>query len=158
MRSAIHNNRGFTLLELVLVLILFSLGSMVLGRALIIGSQIYVQTYERSFQLTEIIKAVHQVKRDARKMVSYPSAITSTTQFRLRRQDGTQVNYRFTQNRLLRNGSKILEDLRDFEFSYFDNDQNPTGNIDVVAFIKIEATSTVGEGAINWTELIYVGK
>ena len=127
-----HDSRGFTLVELVLVLVVLTVLALTVHTVLLESMRVYAgsvssldATYHRDL-------ALERLQRDLRALAG-PGSVSHFEQDRLEFEtvDGTRVEYRLSGDELERNGEPIAVGVSDFSFEYLTEDS--------------EAASTPGE-------------
>ena len=143
-------------MEVVVTLSLVSLAMVVLGRVLIVASQLYVQSFERSYRLTEMTRSLHLLKRELRDMDREAILKMKPGHLVFLKRNGNKVNYQLKEDLLMRNKLTALDRLKSFQLSYLDANQLPATTGEELAFVRITAVSKVGEAVVECEELVYV--
>jgi len=148
------SEKGFTLIELVMVMV------MVATLAGFIGNIIYyeVNTYKivtsRKAGLQDSRFAFSKIARDLRQIVS-PDSIHQAAADSIRFDDvlDNTISYKFSENKILRNGDILLESVSTFQFSYYNNNDNqltiPISDLSDIRSIGLSMSYDVGGRTVS---------
>jgi len=143
--------KGFTLIELIVVIVITSIIAGVVARFLVFGVETYHFVDERKRALHEARLALHLMNSEFRQ-VRDPKGLYIARQDKLQFINYfNQVNtYQFSNNRLLKNGFTIAESVTSFSFSYLKSDgtylQTPVSADSLTYVWNIEANYTIQMG------------
>lgn len=143
---------GFTLIELIVVIVITSIIAGVVARFLVFGVNTYHFVDERKRALHEARLALHLMNSEFRQ-VRDPSGLYIARQDKLQFINYyNQVNtYQYSNNRLLKNGFTIAENVTSFNFRYLKADgtylQSPVSADSLTYVWNIEANYTIQMGA-----------
>jgi prepilin-type N-terminal cleavage/methylation domain-containing protein len=150
MKNLFKNQKGFSLLELVLVIAILAVVSGILARFLINGMDIYSFVDDRKSLVRESRRAVYFMNRDFRQVISQGVTTATATEILYTNYDNDQISYQYANNEIARNGNTLSEDVSAFQFRYLRADGGymtlpVTG--DSLDFIwNIESEFTVDDG------------
>lgn len=119
MKNLLKNQKGFSLLELVLVIAIIAVIAGILARFLVQGMDIYDFVDERKSLIRESRRAVYFMNRDFRQVKRQGVTTASGTQFIYTDYDNNQVSYQFASNKITRNGNTLSENVAAFQFRYY---------------------------------------
>ena len=138
---------GFTLVEVLTVVLVTGIMGLGLGEVLIQGTRIQRQTSNSRLALYHLQQAGHSFTRDVREMGSRSSitAFGSKT-FAFSRRDGGSVTYASSGSELLRNGEPACQYLSDWGISFWDAEGDAALNAADIRLVEIDlAVNISGE-------------
>ena len=147
---------GFTLLELVTVLIVFGIISVVIVNLMSRQAETFTKVFNNSDLVSNGRKAIDQLRRDLHGVSA--GNITTMTSSNLIFTDinGASINYSYSSSNLSRNDVTLAEHVTNNPFSYLDASQNVIySNADLI-FIKINLQLGKLTESVQLEELIYL--
>lgn len=150
MRNLLQNQKGFSLLELILVIAIIAVVAGILARFLVQGMDIYDFVDDRKSLIRESRRSVYFMNRDFRQVKSQGVSVATATQIQYTNYDDNQITYQYSDNEIMRNGNTLSEDVSAFQFRYLRADGGymslpVTG--DSLDFIwNIESEFTIDDG------------
>ncbi|NOY77761.1 MAG: type II secretion system protein [Calditrichaeota bacterium] len=144
--------KGFTMIELIVVIVMTSIIAGVVARFLVFGVDAYHFVDERKRALHEARLALHLMNSEFRQ-VRDPSGLYIAQDDKLQFVNySNQVNtYLYSNNRLFKNGFTIAENVTSFHFYYLKADgtylQTPVSADSLTYVWNIEASYTIQMGA-----------
>ncbi len=155
--AAFHNQRGATLIELVLVLSILGIITSITGGILHTQSRIFVKIYERSTMLSDMHKVMNQVISEIQEISPDNISKMKDNQLIFTDIDGLSVEYKLKNNQITRNGSLILDGVQDDPFVYLDEYGNSVNSPDDLKMTKIILT-VLQNGELCTMEKIAYGR
>ncbi len=150
---AVRRSRGFTLLELVLVIIILALIAGVSSTILSGGFDAYFRQRDVSDADWQGHLALQRLNRDLRAVRSATAAdlvMIPASQITLVNTAGSSINYSLSGNVLLRNGQPLADGISALSFTYLRRD-GKTLAADATQVYYIAASFTVTRGGANLT-------
>jgi hypothetical protein len=104
--------------------------------------------------------AVQRISTELRQIVSQDSISTANqTSIQFYDVEGTQILYQYSGGILFRNGSQMLNSIKTFELSYFDNSETqlsvPVSDPADIRYIKLEIEKYVNDTVIDISTRIF---
>ena len=147
LRRFYFGKQGFTLLELVVVIVLVGILSLFTGTIILyeIDQYRFLARSQRDLQNSRMM--VRVMTRDLRQITSADSILhADTDSLRFYNVDGEIVAYRFSNSRLVRNGDLMMNAVSEFEFGFFDADgsaiSSPVSEPEDIYSISFAVTTT----------------
>jgi|Deesub1362B_J571_1020462.scaffolds.fasta_scaffold02760_5 prepilin-type N-terminal cleavage/methylation domain-containing protein len=114
---------GFTLVELVVAIAVSTILVGLLSRFMLMGFEAHRYVDRRKDMVREARLAVHFLNRDLRQVRNRNGVIEATnTVFRYWDYSNQQMEYRYSDGVIFRNGRKLATGIEDFTFRYFASD------------------------------------
>jgi len=138
-----HNNRGFTLIELIIVIALLGMVSIFLSKIYIQGL-VTVQTQQNITDgLSQGMLGIERMARDITSARS-PADITTmtTSQFTFVNNLGTSISYTLSGSNLTRNGDILATGINSLNFGYFDINNTSVATATSLAYVTINMNVT----------------
>lgn len=134
--------RGFTVLELVLVVALLGIEAFMLGPPLAVAVKEYALVSSRRQVLAEARSAMDRMVKEIRLIPSSGAVISvaSATNFQFQYPLGTLITYSLNGTTLERNGAALASNVGTLEFKYYDSIMAETLNPGSVRFVRIRLT------------------
>ena len=146
--------RGFSLIELIFVMVISSIIVGLLGRFLLLG----VNTYFFLDKSKEIMRntrlSIHYMNRDFRQ-VRHTNGINNATaaQFDYWNYEDKHIVYQFDDHKIKRNGNTLADNILSFQFRYLKADrhylQTPVTSDSLKFIWNVAAVFTVSENSRN---------
>ena len=161
MKNLIKNQKGFSLLELVLVIAILAVVSGILARFLINGMDIYSFVDDRKSLIRESRRAIYFMNRDFRQVISQGVTTATATEILYTNYDNDQISYQYANNEIARNGNTLSVDVSAFQFRYLRADGGymtlpVTGDsLDFIWNIESEFTVDDGEYSRRFVVRVY---
>ncbi len=159
------NSKGFTLLELVLVIAISAILVGIVARFLNFGMDAFVTVDDRKTLLRDSRLAVHFMNRDFRQVRSQDGIdYADEVEFRYWDYEDNYISYQYSVNKLKRNGYTIAEDVTEFEYSYLRADGGymdvpvSVDSLDYIWNVEAEFTITKGENSRRFVVRVYPRK
>jgi len=145
-QKPLNRHRGFTLVEMVLVIVLVgiiaALGSRILASgfgAYITGKDLIQTDWQGSI-------AIQRLSRDLRMIRSASAAdltLVPSTEITLTDNNANIISYTLSGTSLMRNGQPLADDISNLSFSYIANDgKTSAASADLVHYIIVNLTVT----------------
>jgi hypothetical protein len=139
----VEKNRGFTLIELIMIILLMGVISIVLGRFLLAGYQLLItsQHIENSdwagfLVLERLTNDIHQINAASSLTVAQANSLTFLDT------NGATIQYTFSGNTLMRNNTLLANNLSQFIFSYRNASGAVTTVTSAIRYITVAFTTT----------------
>ena len=115
-------NKGFTLIELVMTMVLIGIIAYIVATALTTGIKAYFTTDFRKEALDQSRIAMERMTRETRNLRDSSSVIASSpTQFNFTDIDGNAINFIWTSPNITRNADTLATSITSLLFEYVDN-------------------------------------
>jgi prepilin-type N-terminal cleavage/methylation domain-containing protein len=149
--SHLFNHKGFTMVELVIVIVL--IGIIAMTASLLIGQS--AQTYQKEDNYAAITNqgrlALEEMAREIR-MIRSPSDITSscasTTALNFTDTNGSLIAYSFSGSTLSAGAPSLADNLTFFAITYYDKNGLATTSCPAVWTVTINLTATQGSDSL----------
>lgn len=153
--SSFRGEPGFTLVELIVVIVIAGIAIGISMGIMNIQSQTFVRLFTRNDLMTDAKSTLRQFRLDFQQMS--PDSITTMTDtdFIFTDFDGNTVSYQFSGNTLTRNGSGFLQNLQAFPLNYLDNSLVPTTVPSELYCIQVDLNIQEGSETFRIQENIY---
>lgn len=133
--------RGFTLVELVLVISLLGILGLVLGPGLMETVRSYELVRSRRVVLAQAHSALERMTREIRLIPSQGAVLTSAgTQFSFQYPAGTTITYGLSGTVLQRNGINLLPNVSSISFIYYTESGMATVTPSAVRRVRVNLT------------------
>ena len=152
----IRNQSGYTLMEVVLVIVIITILSVVVVDIIYLQAANFNQVFNRSILLMEWRKTLGQMRVDVQEID--PDNITTMNSNRLTFNDfdGQTIDYEYASNILNRNGVKVAQWVQSDPFQYLDDNQNVTTYSDSLTFIRVTLNFDRNGKTMQLSELLYI--
>jgi prepilin-type N-terminal cleavage/methylation domain-containing protein len=156
MKKNIKKNAGFTLIELVMVMVILSVISVIAAKILSTGIQGFLAGKNILDADWQGRVAMERMSRDIRAVRS-PSDITtaSASNFVFTDSTGTSINYSLSGSSLLRNSQTLADGVNSLTFTYLDGNGSVTASTTAIRYITITLNITLNETNFSLTTSIY---
>ncbi len=151
------NSRGFTLIELIMVIVLVALLGVTLSGIFNKGADSYSFIIGRKEALQDARQALFQIARDIRQIKDINnilSASESSLQFKIPVYQGADqtITYSYASNALTRNDNLLADGVSSLQFGYYDLHGNQlSGLFSPLNIWRIQVTLSVQKGKENVT-------
>jgi len=151
------NHLGFTLLELIIVIILTSLIAVVV-------SKIIAQGVQAHYTAKNVLDAdwqgrlgMERMARDIRAVGSNSTITTATaTQLVFTNIAGTSITYSLSGTYLMRNTQILADGINALSFTYFDNTGTSTATLSLIRYVGIALTITKNNTNFSLSTAVYL--
>ena len=152
----VGNQSGYTLMEVVLVIVIITILSVVVVDIIYLQAANFNQVFNRSILLMEWRKTLGQMRMDVQEID--PDNITTMNSNRLTFNDfdGQTIDYEYASNILSRNGVKVAQWVQSDPFQYLDDGQNVTTYSDSLTFIRVTLNFDRNGKTMQLSELLYI--
>jgi prepilin-type N-terminal cleavage/methylation domain-containing protein len=132
-------NRGFTLIELIIVIVLLGIISVIATKMLAQGFNAYLTGKNILNADWQGRLAMERMVRDIRAIRSPTAGITTATATQLAFTDtnGTDIVYQVSGSNLMRNSQVLADGVQSITFSYFNQNGATTGVLSAIDYITI---------------------
>lgn len=138
-----HRHRGFTLIELIMVIVIMSIVSVVVGRIMLAGFKNFITAQDISEADWNGLLALEMLTNDIHNIRSASSITTiSSSTFSFVDMAGTTVTYQYSGSILQRNSLTLASGLSAFGFGYLDRNGASTATAASVRYITISLTAS----------------
>ncbi|SRR5579883_330618 len=144
---------GFTLIELVMVIILIGIISVIAGRMLSSGFGAYLAEKNVIDADWQGRLALERMVRDMRAIYSITSAASSSITFT--DTTNTAITYQLSGTSLLRNGTNLADGIQSMTLSYFDKNGSSTATASLIRYISISVNVTQNNANFSLTTAVY---
>lgn len=150
-----REQRGFSLIELVLVMVIIGLISVVVGRILLQSGRSFVISHNASQVDWQGYAALSRLTDDVHTIRSKNDISTiSTTNFSFTNASGSTVQYVLSGNTLLRNSQVIASGVSALTFSYLSSTGVATATASSVRYVGISMTLASGSVSTTFSTLV----
>lgn len=146
-------NKGFTLIELVIVIAIISLISFVGAFMLTEAVRAYLQSEESATSTMQANLALERMSRELRTADAFSTINASSVTFD--DQDGNTITYSLSGSNLMRNSSILADSISALTFTYFDSAGNSTAVLANVYYATINITYTQGSNSFLFRTTIH---
>lgn len=155
MRRGHTTTQGFTLLELIFVIVLVGIISVVITKTLFQSYQVFQTGQNISEADWQAYLALDRLTQDIHNIRSASDMTTITAnQFTFVDKTGTTVQYQFSSNALLRNSQTLAAGIQSFAFSYLDQNGATTAVTSNVRYVGINITTVQQTVTVSFATLI----
>jgi prepilin-type N-terminal cleavage/methylation domain-containing protein len=140
--------RGFTVVELVMVIALLAIEAFMLGPPLTAAVKEYALVASRRQALAEARTAMDRMVKEIRLIPSSAAVVSvaSPTNFQFQYPLGTAITYSLNGTTLERNGIALASNVGVLQFKYYDSSGSETANPANVNRVMIWLTTNVASG------------
>jgi prepilin-type N-terminal cleavage/methylation domain-containing protein len=151
----LRRQRGFTLLELVMVIVIIGVISVVIAKIMLQGLQSFATSQNTSEVDWQGLIAMERLTSDIHTIRS-PSDITTITASQLTFTDtsGTSVQYSLSGNNLLRNSQILASGVTGLTFGYLSDTGATTATASAVRYISISLTLVQSNITTSFSTLV----
>jgi prepilin-type N-terminal cleavage/methylation domain-containing protein len=138
-----QTNHGFTLLELVMVMVLLSIMTAAVGILVIHIVNLSRTHYAMTDMSRQLQFALRRIQTDMRQMRSHPTlnlARMGTTAITFTTIAGKSVNYHLSGHMLMRNQKMLADGIESLQFHYYQSNGRIAQRADQVSYINIALT------------------
>jgi len=156
----IDSQNGYTLVEVILTIVILGIISTFVGMFMFYDVNMYKHVKSGTEDVQESRMAVQRMSTELRQIASSDS-ISSANQTSIQFYDveGDQILYQYSGGILFRNGAQMLNSVKTFQFSYFDNSESqlsvPVSDHEDIRYIKVELEKYVNGKAIQISTRIF---
>lgn len=147
---------GFTLLELIIVIVIIGIITVPVGRMISSGFEAYLTGKNISEADWQGQLGLERMVRDIREIRSSGSITTaSSTQLIFTNFSGSSVTYQLTGSNLMRNSQVLAHGIQTLTFSYFDQNGASTLNIPSIRFVTVTINVTQSNANFSITTSLF---
>ena len=150
------NERGYTLMELVLVITITIVLSVVVVDIIYLQAVSFNKTFNRSLLLGEWRKTLGQMRQDLQEIDPNNIKVMNNDRLTFSDFDGQTIDYAYTPDVLTRNGTKLADWVKSDPFQYLDESQNVTAISDSLTFIRVTLDFDRNGNTVQLSELLYI--
>jgi prepilin-type N-terminal cleavage/methylation domain-containing protein len=133
----LYKENGFTLLELIMVIVIMGIMALVMTGIIGTQAQSFVSTFNSSSILHEGRRTIDMLRSDLHGLSADNINTMDADHLIFTDSDGNTLDYELSDSTLSRNGTITARFLKQNPFSYLDIDQSETAVTADVVFIKI---------------------
>lgn len=152
--------RGFTIVELTLVMGILGIQALILGPPIITAVKEYALVSSRRQALAEARSAIDRMVKEIRLIPSSAAVldVSNPTQFQFQYPLGTTITYSLSGATLQRNGVTLAPNVGTLDFSYYDAAGLATVTPAAVRTIQIRLTLNApsGQGTVPLTTTVFL--
>lgn len=137
--------KGFTLIELIIVIVLLSILATIGSYVLLAGFKAYYSNQNIMAAETQARMAYERMTRDIHSVASSASITTATSsQFTFNNIGGTSITYQLTGNQLMRNTQVLSDNVSSLSFSYLDKNAATTAVLANIRYVTVNLVVSLG--------------
>jgi hypothetical protein len=146
--------------ETLLTIVILGIISTFVGMFMFYDVNMYKHIKSGTQDVQESRMAVQRMSTELRQIASTDSISTANlTSIQFYDVEGTQILYQFSGGVLFRNGSQMLNSIKTFEFSYFDNSETklsvPVSDPADIRYIMVELEKYVNDKTIDISTRVF---
>lgn len=153
-------SRGFSLVELVLVIGLIGILSLSVGLGVVKGFRAYELLWSRRVTLSEARMAMDRMVREIGLIENKGDLLdfTTSTRFNFISQGVNNITYDISDTNLRRNSDVIASGVSTLAFQYLDKNHLPTTNSNAMSRVQVEFTidDSKGHGSITLRSFVLI--
>ena len=150
-----RSQKGFSLVELIITIVMMGIISVVVGRILIQGYKTFITSQSISEVDWQGLLALESLTNDIHNIRSSSSITTiSASSFAFVDMSGTTVTYALSGSNLQRNGLTVASGVSALAFSYLDDAGTVTASATAVRYITVSLTAVENGLSLTFTTLV----
>ena len=149
-------NKGFTLIELIIVIVLSSILVKIGSYVLLTGFKAYYTNQNIMTANNQARMALERMTRDIHSVRSSASITTATSsQFSFTNISGTNITYQLTGSALMRNTQVLADNVSSLSFSYLDKNAVTTAVPANIRYVTVNLLISLGVAQYTLRTTIY---
>lgn len=147
---------GFTLIELVMVIVISSIIAVMASKGLLVAAQAYLGSRDAINANWQGEIALERMARDIRAVRSSSDISTaSSSQFTFTDITGTSITFNLSGSSLMRNSQILADGVNSVTFSYFDSTGASTATLANIRYVTISLNITLNNANYTMATTIY---
>ncbi len=148
---------GFTLIELVLVIVIISILAAMSSKPLMQGLNLYTTGQNINTADWQGNYALEHMSRMIRSLTSSSSITAATaTQFTFKDDSNTSIAYNLSSGSLVENSNILAPNASALAFTYYDRTGTATATINAIRFVKIALTISKNNYTYTYTTSVFL--
>ena len=142
------SQEGWTLLELVVVIVLIGVVAGMVSNFIVYGLEMYSRLSDRTEKIQNSRTTLQVISRDIRQIIA-PDSIFQASEDSIRFDDinHLMISYQFFDNQIIRNGDLLQNSVDDFQVEYYDDSGNllasPVTDPSVIRTVTITFSTSI---------------
>lgn len=150
----INRAKGFTLIELIMVIVIMGVISVVIGRILFSSLQTFITSQNISDDDWQGLLSLNKFTNDVHNIRSANDILTvSASTFSFVDVTGNTVTYQLSGSSLLRGGITLASGVSSIAFSYYDKNYTVTATPTNVRYISFSTTQTQNNLSLSFSTM-----
>ncbi len=150
-----RSQKGFSLVELVMTIVIMGIISVVVGKILLQGYKTFITAQDISAVDWQGLLALESLTNDIHNIRSAADITTiSSSSFVFTDMTGTAVTYALSGSTLQRNSLTVASGISALTFSYLDKNGSVTASTSAVRYISISVTAVQNNMSLAFTTLV----
>lgn len=151
----LRKQTGFTLIELIMVIIIIGVMSVVIGRIMLQGFRSFATSQNITEADWQALVALQRLTSDIHNIRSAADiSVIGSSQLNFVDVNGTNVQYSVSSGSLLRNSQTLATGVTAFTLGYLDKTGVTTATLSSVRYISISLTETQGTLVTSFSTLV----
>lgn len=150
-----RSQKGFSLIELIITIVIMGIISVVVGKILLQGYKTFITSQNISDADWQGLMALESITNDIHNIRSAADIITiSASTFSFVDMTGTTVTYTLSGSNLQRNSLTVASGMSALTFSYLDKNGSVTASAAAVRYITISVTAVQNTMSLAFSTLV----